>query len=202
MSEVTVCLPCFFPSRSAVFVGAGADDDDAATLEAGCWDFFLFFFFTGGQGTWVIKRASIFHGKKKRKEKKKKSLTSPVKAEDHGGNSASFGAICCVGGPRCAAPHGNVGLEGEGAQTNPMGANAPARLACFSGYHGQNEYWGPSEGRTTIGGGSAPTTTNPSRMAEEETLGIPGQAVGCLSQSHRETVHHPHVRANQSADRT
>lgn len=119
MSEVTVCLPCFFPSRSAVFVGAGADDDDAATLEAGWWDFFLFFF-TGGQGTWVIKRASIFHGKKKER-KEKKSLTSPVKAEDHGGNSASFGAICCVGGPRCAAPHGNTGLEGEGVQTNPNG---------------------------------------------------------------------------------
>lgn len=78
MSEVTLCLPCFFSSRFAVFVGAGADNDDAAKLENGWWDFFSFFL-TGGQGTWVIKRAYIFHGEKRKgEERKEKKKASPL----------------------------------------------------------------------------------------------------------------------------
>lgn len=150
-----------------------------------------------------------FPRQKKRRKEEEKSLTSSVKAEDHCGNAASFGGICCVGGPRCAAPHGNAARRamggGQGSQTNPTGANATScLLACLSRHHGQSDDWGPPGAKNNKRGGSpAPTTTTtPSGKAEEETLRIPGRAVGCLSQSHRETVHHPAVRANQSANHT
>lgn len=56
--------------------------------------------------------------KKKRKGKKKKNtLTSPVKAEDHCGKSASHGGICCVGGPRCAVPRGSLGDAASWSQS-------------------------------------------------------------------------------------
>ena len=54
--------------------------------------------FTGGQGTWVIKLASIFHSLKKnlppRPSPPSPPFTFPVKAQDLCGKSVSYGGVC------------------------------------------------------------------------------------------------------------
>lgn len=145
--------------------------------------------------------------KKKRKGKKKKASPPLSKQKTTAGTLHHLEAFVVWEG-RDVLHH--TGMRGEGrgggrggAQTKPTGANTASCLACFSRYRGPSDDWVPPGAKNNKWGGSpAPTTTTPSGKTEEETLRIPGQAVGCLSQSHRETVHHPAVTGKQSANHT